>query len=697
VDTNDSYRWDGAKYVRISERVLSAGITDATTVGRSVLTAVDQKAGREALGTPSVYRASRVVIGAGIDLTGATTSDAAFQAILDAAAVDAAASGGTVEVYVPPGVLSLTTRVNVGSGVTLRGAGRGATTVKSSNVNGVLELTGSSDITVADLTVQSTATGTTASGIAATYNGLSKRFSITNCRVTGATNLTGVVKFFYAIEQLTFSENIVEDCNSGFLLLAPDYTTGLISSQISVCNNRFRNVGNNNLQLYGGGPGGVNKGDVSTIQDVEIIGNDLRDFAQTPLHPAVLGPIPIEPTGIRNIVIANNIVDGTATNGISTGNNINMTITGNVIRNQKHFGIELNGGRQISIVGNTVENCTTFATETGYNYRVEQGGGGVDVSDVLIANNVYRGTGLTAPDGFGREVIRFVNAKRVRISDNIFTDWQHEANAVRIGCMMYEVGAGPPSPNFDRTAVQPPPEDCVIEGNTFVITDVNTPLRAIMVHAGLRTNVVRNTVRINRNLVAADSNASVISVMMDPSISDTLVEDNHIHFSGTVTGGPDVAGIGNPAAPAAACAKWTIRRNQVINGPRGYGIRTNSTDLVLFDNDISTCGQTGIVLASPVVPAFRVGSLDVGHASDTTVSRLSAGKIAVENAEVSLTGHKHVAADVTGARSWAAVPASATAAGTAGQEAYDAGFHYVCITTGAAGAAAWKRTPLTAW
>jgi hypothetical protein len=48
-DTGDSFRWDGAKYVRISERVLSAGITDATTVGRSVVTAATDAAGRTAL------------------------------------------------------------------------------------------------------------------------------------------------------------------------------------------------------------------------------------------------------------------------------------------------------------------------------------------------------------------------------------------------------------------------------------------------------------------------------------------------------------------------------------------------------------------------------------------------------------------------------------------------------------------------
>jgi hypothetical protein len=58
----------------------------------------------------------------------------------------------------------------------------------------------------------------------------------------------------------------------------------------------------------------------------------------------------------------------------------------------------------------------------------------------------------------------------------------------------------------------------------------------------------------------------------------------------------------------------------------------------------------------------------------------------------SAKGHTHVAGDVVGARTWAAVPTSSTAAGTAGQEAYDANWRYICVTTGAAGAALWKRT-----
>ena len=42
-------------------------------------------------------------------------------------------------------------------------------------------------------------------------------------------------------------------------------------------------------------------------------------------------------------------------------------------------------------------------------------------------------------------------------------------------------------------------------------------------------------------------------------------------------------------------------------------------------------------------------------------------------------------------------PASATAAGTAGDIVVVSGFIYVCVTTGAAGAAAWQRVAIATW
>jgi hypothetical protein len=70
----------------------------------------------------------------------------------------------------------------------------------------------------------------------------------------------------------------------------------------------------------------------------------------------------------------------------------------------------------------------------------------------------------------------------------------------------------------------------------------------------------------------------------------------------------------------------------------------------------------------------------------------SSGVVQVNGTQVEVKGHTHTVAQITGARSWSAVPANATAPGTAGQEAYDADFHYVCVA-----ANTWKRTPLTTW
>jgi hypothetical protein len=70
----------------------------------------------------------------------------------------------------------------------------------------------------------------------------------------------------------------------------------------------------------------------------------------------------------------------------------------------------------------------------------------------------------------------------------------------------------------------------------------------------------------------------------------------------------------------------------------------------------------------------------------------TASVVRANAAQVEVKGHTHTAADVVGARSWAAVPANATATGTAGQEAYDANFHYICVATNV-----WRRVALTAW
>jgi hypothetical protein len=461
------------------------------------------------------------------------------------------------------------------------------------------------------------------------------------------------------VEQLTFTDNIIENCGAGFVLKAPLLASGFISKQIVISRNRFRNVGGPNLQVYGGD----NDGNVSTVNGVEITHNDLRDFAQT--GPA--GPIPIEPTCVTNLLIANNVIDGTATRGISMGNNVNATVTGNTVRNQSTYAFELNGGRQISIVGNTAENCGTLA--------VESGGSGVAapnpvrLSDLVIANNVYIGSSQAPPAGL--DVIQLASARRVRISGNTFNNWRSRT-AVRVG-----------------STASLSTEDVVVESNTFIISDPTTPLLTVNIVAGVRTNIVRNTIRVTRDLAATDDYVAAISAAMQPASSDTVIDSNHILFTGNLTASPNCwGGIGNNFVTPAACPKLTIRGNHVIGAPRGINLRTTSTDLTVYGNDTATC------VAGNVIPVGALGmpSIELGSASDTTLTRLSAGKLGVENAEVSLTGHKHVAGDVTGALAWTTtVPTTPAAAGTRGQVTADASFMYVHTGAG------WKRLAFDIW
>ena len=108
------------------------------------------------------------------------------------------------------------------------------------------------------------------------------------------------------------------------------------------------------------------------------------------------------------------------------------------------------------------------------------------------------------------------------------------------------------------------------------------------------------------------------------------------------------------------------------------------------------------------------------------VNNVTTNGVTVSGTKVSLEGHTHTAAQVTGAEAvankgaangyaplvnslvpaanlparWVAVPASSTAAGTAGDVAYNTSYMYICVTTGAAGAALWKRIaydPTTPW
>jgi hypothetical protein len=113
-DTGDAYRWTGTTYSRISQRVLSTGIQDSTVVGRSVLTAVDQKAAKKA-----IYADFQVDPR---DFGGIGDGVADDTAALKAALAAVPGSGGVVQI--PQGIWTYNQDLVLKRGTVLRGVGR---------------------------------------------------------------------------------------------------------------------------------------------------------------------------------------------------------------------------------------------------------------------------------------------------------------------------------------------------------------------------------------------------------------------------------------------------------------------------------------------------------------------------------------------------------------------------------------------
>jgi hypothetical protein len=89
LDSGMTYRWSGTTYVAISDKVVAAGITDSTVIGRAVVTAVDAPAARRATGTIDFYDVRQF----GAKCDGTTDDTAAWAAAVTAVS---AAGGGLI-------------------------------------------------------------------------------------------------------------------------------------------------------------------------------------------------------------------------------------------------------------------------------------------------------------------------------------------------------------------------------------------------------------------------------------------------------------------------------------------------------------------------------------------------------------------------------------------------------------------------
>ena len=105
---------------------------------------------------------------------------------------------------------------------------------------------------------------------------------------------------------------------------------------------------------------------------------------------------------------------------------------------------------------------------------------------------------------------------------------------------------------------------------------------------------------------------------------------------------------------------------------------TANQNLLLYSKGTGTVMANDVAVSTNSTTATHTAQqIELGHATDTTVSRTSAGQIAVEGNPVGIK---------------VAVPASASATGVLGQWAADSSWFYVCTATNT-----WVRAALATW
>lgn len=473
-------------------------------------------------------------------------------AALNSVIVEANSLGGGV-VLLPVGVVGTLSPIIVPSNVTLRGHGHSRTSIRylaGPPISNLVWVTGD-NVTVEDMSIEAnTGIALHVTSSVGNTSTLYSNISISRVRISGATSsgirVTNPVHDMY-----------VTDCSFdgpvGLHVYAPPVPSGQITDNVIVSGNRFTGCVGVVCQFFGG-----NDPLSRRFKNITIFNNSLRDFGD----PAA---IPIEPTGIINLIASNNLIVGPATRGISMGNNRSVTCVGNVITDQSIYAFELNGGENYTISGNTVERCASFAQETGFFDLPGR------LTDVLIVGNTYVGSGLSVTTT--ADVISLPTALRVRVIDNTFTDWQFLRGCIRLG------------EGYANIAT-----DCVISNNHFTVNDSNTAILAIMVRKAVRTIIRDNRVSITRDMAAADNFSTVAIVGTDAANTETLIEGNEINFLGAIVVPNWVAGIGNGYTSASATpTKTRIIRNRVTGATWGMWLVNTDPDLEIRDNDVKYC------------------------------------------------------------------------------------------------------------
>jgi hypothetical protein len=701
ADTNDTYRWDGAKYVRVSERVLSTGVTDSTVVGRAVVTAVDAKAGRTALNAGPDFNVKDY----GAKGDGTTDDTAAIQACIDAAYTASLVvetkptpqNKRFVTVNFPPGMY-ITSNLTVPDCITLEG---NAATVraKAGTTGYLISFTG----------------GT---GVAPTpylFKGGMRRMRVMAApQPNGDTDMLGGVWVKPWRQNISITDCAIERFHDSAVLLEggnpvfrDNYVSGLSGDQDHLT--AHKGV----LHIQG-------QANDAWIDHNEINGarwhyND--EWAKPPAAARNMFVCAVAAIDVGYSMYSANVIEMGET-GVYFKDVLNFHMSGD--------RSEFNWGHGFQFVGSSGRMDGCISTD---NSKVESGKfdgyhfGAGDVSDQATNVQLSNCTSRSNNGGFNDFA-----QHRWAVWDNGYNNiyGNSHANLRSYGDVGVFSASDPARPKPSGFYYGGGPQYTIPQANSAFLLSGATPSVAgkTMFRCSGSTTITDFTGAVNGQMFYLLGNGAV-----------TVANNTRIV-------------MGSGADTIIPNGQWFVfmcHDGKIVQLDLSANTLTNKTiKSGRYDNFLTTLGLPGMVLdatpasvsslrvspgatGSPVTlrvdctdatsPGLRLwpkGNAQVSIYADAgfspsiyatgadanpnlTLSCKGTGIVKVGALQVETKGHTHTAADVVGARSWAAVPASAAAAGTAGQEAYDTGFHYICVTTGAAGLAAWKRTPLTTW
>lgn len=536
-----------------------------------------------------------------------TANDTAWSTFIDAGIADGK------PLWVPAGIYRTTTAakavtVNTAKGFRLFGDGRASVIKRMNNVTSVLlDLQGGAPV-VESIKFQYSNGSTTANGnhmalrltgctggrvdavqaTGAWYAAIESRNGtddeIARCFVQGAVNRALYVQSTTGVRAVSVKDNYVD--GQGVTTYGINFTvaSGQAINDCDVSGNTIFNVTTQGIALAGSG---------------NIAANNIVDIVTAAGGNGILvqednGVIP------DRCVIANNIIFNAAI-GIGAREDDNCKITGNLIYanagSGSVVGILCQGSQESHVTDNII--TTTANSAIGIQAaRTTRSSINYDASEVTIASNRIRqsGTGTVG-------IVTDANSSSCSI-DRASNDVVGSATALSISGSSHRQGL--------------PLRGTYTVGDLFYASAAGT---IAALGAGSSGQVLTaNGAGVAPSWAAAGSGLTVASSTITGGTTTRVLYNN-----GGVLGEYTVSGSGNVAmttSPAFTTPNL---------GTPSAAVLTNATGL-------PQAGTVGLTTADS--PQFA--GVNVGHATDTTVTRAAAGKIAVEGAVVKLAGKETI-------------------------------------------------------